>query len=79
MGFSVQELLIILFIVVLLFGTKKLKNIGSDLGDAVKSFRGAMRNADENDTTPAPPRVSHDVPSDPVDQETISKSEKDRV
>ncbi|MGH8580876.1 MAG: Sec-independent protein translocase subunit TatA [Gammaproteobacteria bacterium] len=79
MGFSVTELLIILFIVVVLFGTKKLKNIGGDLGGAIKSFRGAMRDADENDTTPASPRVSHDVPSDPVDQESISKSEKDRL
>ncbi|MGH6635851.1 MAG: Sec-independent protein translocase subunit TatA [Gammaproteobacteria bacterium] len=80
MGFSVTELLIILFIVVLLFGTKKLKSIGGDLGGALKSFRGAMRDADENDTTPAPPpRVSHDIPGDAVDQEPISKSEKDRV
>ncbi|MGH8611280.1 MAG: Sec-independent protein translocase subunit TatA [Gammaproteobacteria bacterium] len=74
------ELLIILFIVVLLFGTKKLKSIGGDLGSAIKGFRGAMRDADENDTAPAPPpRVSYDVPGDPVDQESVSKSEKDRV
>jgi len=78
MGFSVTELLIILFIVVLLFGTKKLKSIGGDLGGAIKGFRGAMRDADENDKTPAP-RVSYDAPSDPVDQESVSKSEKDRV
>jgi sec-independent protein translocase protein TatA len=79
MGFSVTELLIILLIVVLLFGTKKLKNIGGDLGGAIKSFRGAMRDADEADTAPPPPRVSHDAASNPVDQEPISKSEKDRV
>ncbi|MGH8595009.1 MAG: twin-arginine translocase TatA/TatE family subunit [Gammaproteobacteria bacterium] len=79
MGFSVTELLIILVIVVLLFGTKKLKSIGGDLGGAIKSFRGAMGHADESDTTPAPPRVSHDVPGDAVDQEPVSKSEKDRV
>ncbi len=79
MGFSVTELLIILFIVVLLFGTKKLKSMGGDLGSAIKSFRGAMGHADESDPTPIPPRVSHDVPCDPVDQEPVSKSEKDRV
>ncbi len=76
--FSMPELLIILFIVVLLFGTKKLKSIGGDLGGAIKSFRGAMGHTDESDPTPIPPRVSHE-PSDPVDQEPVSKSDKDRI
>jgi len=39
MGFGWQELLIILVIVALIFGTKKLRNIGSDLGGAVKGFK----------------------------------------
>ena len=39
MGFGWQELLIILIIVALIFGTKKLMNIGSDLGGAVKNFK----------------------------------------
>lgn len=42
------ELLLILVIVVLLFGTKKLKNIGTDLGGALKGFRSAMREGAEN-------------------------------
>ncbi|MFD2112343.1 twin-arginine translocase TatA/TatE family subunit [Thiorhodococcus fuscus] len=41
-GISIWQLLIILVIVVLLFGTKRLKGIGSDLGSAVKGFRSAM-------------------------------------
>ena len=41
-GISIWQLLIILVIVLLLFGTKRLKNIGSDLGSAVKGFKGAM-------------------------------------
>ena len=41
-GISVWQLLIILLIVVLIFGTKRLKSIGSDLGGAVKGFRKAM-------------------------------------
>jgi len=41
-GISIWQLLIVLIIVLLLFGTKKLKNIGSDLGGAVKGFRSAM-------------------------------------
>lgn len=41
-GISIWQLLIVLAIVVLLFGTKKLKSLGSDLGGAVKGFRSAM-------------------------------------
>jgi sec-independent protein translocase protein TatA len=42
MGFGWQELLIILVIVALIFGTKKFRNIGSDLGGAVKSFKNSI-------------------------------------
>lgn len=46
-GISIWQLLIILAIVVLLFGTKRLKGIGSDLGGAVKGFKKAIK-SDEN-------------------------------
>lgn len=39
MGFGIKELVIVLIIVLLLFGTKKLKNLGSDLGGAIKGFK----------------------------------------
>ena len=42
-SFSIWHWLIVLVIVVLIFGTKKLRNIGSDVGGAVKSFKDAMR------------------------------------
>ncbi|MDG2176808.1 MAG: Sec-independent protein translocase subunit TatA [Gammaproteobacteria bacterium] len=42
-GVNLTQLLIILVIVVLVFGTKKLKNIGSDLGGALKGFKSAMK------------------------------------
>ena len=42
MGFSIWNLLIILVIVLLLFGAKRLRNIGSDLGAAVKGFKNSM-------------------------------------
>ncbi|MGP0171844.1 twin-arginine translocase TatA/TatE family subunit [Pseudomonas sp. NCHU5208] len=45
-GISIWQLLIILLIVVMLFGTKRLKNLGSDLGDAIKGFRKSMDNAE---------------------------------
>ncbi|KXX63690.1 Sec-independent protein translocase subunit TatA [Marichromatium gracile] len=46
-GISIWQLLIILVIVLLLFGTKRLKNLGSDLGTAIKGFRSAMSDADK--------------------------------
>lgn len=48
-GISLWQLLIILLIVLLLFGTKRLKNIGTDLGNAVKGFRSAMSDADKEE------------------------------
>lgn len=41
-GIGIWQLLIILVIVLLLFGTKRLRTLGSDLGNAIKGFRGAM-------------------------------------
>lgn len=46
-GISVWQLLIVLAIVVLLFGTKKLRTLGGDLGSAVKSFKGAMKDGED--------------------------------
>ena len=45
-GISLWQLLIVLLIVVVVFGTKRLKSIGSDLGGAVKGFRNAMTDAE---------------------------------
>lgn len=53
MGFGVTELIIILVIVLVLFGAKRLKNVGSDLGSAVKGFKTAIKDEEtkpkEND------------------------------
>ncbi len=49
MGFGIPELLIILLIVALLFGTKKLRNMGGDLGSALKSFRSAVKEPEEKE------------------------------
>lgn len=51
-GISMWELLIILLIVVMIFGTKRLKSIGSDLGGAVKGFRKAMSDAESETRDP---------------------------
>ena len=47
MGISPTQLIIILVIVALIFGTKKLRNIGGDLGGAVKGFKKAMNDEDK--------------------------------
>ncbi len=47
MGIGVWELVLLFLIVLLLFGTKRLRNIGGDLGTAIKSFRSAMSEGDE--------------------------------
>lgn len=49
-GISIWQLLIVLVIVVLIFGTKRLKGMGSDLGGALKSFRKAVSDADKPDS-----------------------------
>jgi sec-independent protein translocase protein TatA len=51
MGISIWQLLIILLIVVVLFGTKKLRSIGSDLGSAIKNFRQAVKEGEESTAT----------------------------
>ena len=46
-GISIWQLLIILVIVVMIFGTKKLRGMGSDIGSAVKGFKSAVKEGDE--------------------------------
>jgi sec-independent protein translocase protein TatA len=50
-GLSIWHWLIVLLVVVLIFGTKKLRNVGQDLGGAVKGFKDGMKSSDE----PVPP------------------------
>ncbi len=46
-GIGIWQLIIILVIVLLLFGTKRLRNLGGDLGGAIKGFKGAMKEGEE--------------------------------
>jgi len=54
-GISLWQLLIVLLIVVLVFGTKKIRGLGKDLGGAVKGFRDAMSDAEKE-----PPQLGDD-------------------
>jgi sec-independent protein translocase protein TatA len=58
MGLSTTHLIIFLVIIIVIFGTKKLRNIGSDLGGAVKGFKDGVKGSEDaaaaNAATPAP-------------------------
>ncbi|MBI3148105.1 MAG: Sec-independent protein translocase subunit TatA [Betaproteobacteria bacterium] len=56
-SFSIWHWLIVLLVVVLIFGTKKLRNIGQDLGGAVKGFKEGVKGAEEEKPV-APPQIS---------------------
>lgn len=60
-GLHIWHLLILLVVVILVFGTKKLKNIGQDLGDAVKGFRSAMAAGEKGEGTSEPAQISDSV------------------
>jgi sec-independent protein translocase protein TatA len=77
-SFSIWHWLIVLLIVVLVFGTKKLKNMGSDLGSAVKGFKDGVRDGSSSAEPAAPPQQvsANRTSSDPntVDVEAKTKS-----
>lgn len=56
-AFSISHLLIFLAVVVLIFGTKKLKNLGSDLGGAIKGFKNAMEDENKKDDAVPPQQL----------------------
>ncbi len=60
-GISIWQLLIILVIIVLLFGTKRLRGIGTDLGSAIKGFRNSVKDPEET-AEPAAPAVQPQQP-----------------
>ena len=55
-SFSIWHWLIVLIIVLLVFGTKRLKNIGEDLGGAVKGFKEGMKSEEEKAAEASPPQ-----------------------
>lgn len=63
MHFSITELLLIAFIVLILFGTKKLRNIGGDLGSALRDFKKALHEEPKS-TPPASQTTDLEKPAD---------------
>ncbi|MFB9137321.1 Sec-independent protein translocase subunit TatA [Vibrio sp. AK197] len=79
-GISIWQLVIIAVIVVLLFGTKKLRNIGGDLGSAVKGFKKAMNDDSSSDNK----KQDADFENKNIEQQreqasTESKKDKEQV
>ncbi len=54
MSFGIKELVVILIIVLLVFGTKKIKGVGGDVGGWIRDFRKAMKEEPEPETASAP-------------------------
>ncbi len=74
-SFSIWHWLIVLLVVVLIFGTKKLKNIGSDLGGAVKGFKEGMKSGSEPaDAPPQQVGTNKSADANTVDVEAKTKS-----
>lgn len=69
---SIWHWLIVLAIVVLVFGTGKLKNMGKDLGGAIKGFKEGMK---EGDGAAAPKQVAEEKKADVVDAKAVEKKE----
>jgi sec-independent protein translocase protein TatA len=67
-GISIWQLLIVLAIVVMLFGTKRLRTLGSDLGSAVKGFRSSMQDDGGKDTTETDEAADAEAPRDSSDK-----------
>jgi len=74
MGFGVTELIIILVIVLVLFGAKRLRNVGSDLGSAVKGFKNAVK-----DEETKPKEQIEKSESDVIEGEVTKVKEEDKV
>ena len=83
-GLSLWHWLIVLVIVVLVFGTKRLKNVGKDLGDAVKGFKEGVRDDDAKPPAQLPGQQSTDsarradAPAEPSTQRSDASSDDDR-
>ena len=76
MGISIWQLLIILAIVLVLFGAKRLKNVGSDLGGAIKGFKQSMREGE--DETGGGKSIEDKEGGNVIDGK-VSRHDKDKV
>lgn len=74
-SFSIWHWLIVLVIVALVFGTKKLRNMGEDLGGAVKGFKKGMKDASGEDITPEQVTQQQAHTDDTIDVQAKEKTD----
>jgi sec-independent protein translocase protein TatA len=72
--FSIWHWLIVLLVVALIFGTKKLRNMGSDLGGAVKGFKEGMKEANEKPEDAAAAQTQRVASGETIDVQAKEKS-----
>ncbi len=72
-GISPWSLVLILIIVLVLFGTKRLRNAGGDLGSAIKNFKKSMSEADKKATAESDKKVTKQDASNVIDSEAKQK------
>ncbi len=75
MGISIWQLVIILVIVLLLFGTKRLKNIGGDLGGAIKGFKKAVKEG-ENESETSTAKLEEKEQGNVIEGEATKEKDK---
>jgi sec-independent protein translocase protein TatA len=76
-GLSIWHWLIVLLVVVLIFGTKKLRNIGQDLGGAVKGFKEGVKGADEPAAAAGDaPQAAQQIPGKTIDAEVKKETNR---
>lgn len=75
MGIGIWQLLIVLIIVLLLFGTKRLRNLGGDLGSAIKGFRSAVKDGDDGKKPPASEKLKESS-GQTIDGEVTSRDKE---
>lgn len=76
---SIWQLLIVLAIIVLLFGTKKLRGIGTDLGSAIKGFRSSIKDEPAEDEQQPPVQLSEKNKDDADKSTSTQNSQKEKV
>lgn len=77
MGFGGWELLIIALIVILIFGTKKLRNVGKDLGGGIKSFKKALKEGDDDSPEDNTQNQNRVIDGEAKKAETTSEAQSD--
>jgi sec-independent protein translocase protein TatA len=75
-GLGMRELVIILLVVLVVFGAKKLRTVGSDLGHAVRGFKKAMNEGDEEQSAPKQLRADSNDADFSEAKKTESKNER---